>query len=467
MLKRSISIAMAFVGIIVGAGFASGQEALQFFVAFGQWGVVGAVMAGVLMAVTAMIVLKFGSYFLAGEHTAVFDRVTHPIVARVLDYGIMATLFSVGFVMFAGAGANLQQQFGLPMWVGALLMLGLVIATGFLDVDRVSQVIGIATPFIIFFLVLAMVFSLRDAPSDLNTLQPYADSVQTTLPNWWVACLNYLGFNMIVAASMSIVIGGSQYDTKAAGWGGLFGGLIFAFLLVGLVLSLWVALPVVSHEDMPTLALVNNVNPLLGNVMAVVIYAMIYNTAIGMFYSMSRRLTANKPHRFRVVYIAMALVGFVLSFVGFKTLVSALYPLLGYVGVMLIATLIAAYLRGRTRINAEIERRETMRSLVSRMLNPATVFTRRHARKLRIVAEQSPVSNEELREAVLLEVADELAADDNVDFTDEQAAKLREKLAEEAEQNLKEAAAKTTDSSKDDEERPDSETGSTRPLALH
>ena len=41
MLKRAIGISMAFIGVVVGAGFASGQEAMQFFVAFGKWGLWG------------------------------------------------------------------------------------------------------------------------------------------------------------------------------------------------------------------------------------------------------------------------------------------------------------------------------------------------------------------------------------------------------------------------------------------
>lgn len=41
MLKRSAAIAMAVVGLIVGAGFASGQEMMQYFVAFGRMGIWG------------------------------------------------------------------------------------------------------------------------------------------------------------------------------------------------------------------------------------------------------------------------------------------------------------------------------------------------------------------------------------------------------------------------------------------
>ncbi|QGU02927.1 hypothetical protein CKALI_10380 [Corynebacterium kalinowskii] len=416
MLKKSINIAMAFVGVVVGAGFASGQEALQFFVAFGPWGILGAALTGITFGITGMIVLRFGSYFLANEHTAVFNKVSHPIVARVIDYGIMATLFAVGFVMFAGAGANLEQQFGLPTWIGALIMLVLVIATGFLDIDKVSTVIGAATPVIAVFLIMAMVIAVRQAPSDLGNLQPYAEQVQTGLPNWWISSLNYLGFNVIVAASMSIVIGGSHHDTRAAGWGGLIGGILFGFLLVGLVVSLWVALPVVGEQDMPTLALVNEANPVLGNLMAVVIFMMIYNTAIGMFYSMSRRMTVDKPARFRTVYVAMCLVGFVLSFVGFKALVSVLYPLLGYVGLILIVALLSAYARGRSRITAEIERRETIRELLVRKLHPRAVFTKRHERKLRAEVAASPASDTQLEESIASEVTQELIDDGHLEL---------------------------------------------------
>ena len=62
--------------------------------------------------------------------------------------------------MFAGAGANLNQQWGLPTWIGALLMVALVLLSGLLDVNKVTNVIGAITPFIIFFLTLAITLAL-------------------------------------------------------------------------------------------------------------------------------------------------------------------------------------------------------------------------------------------------------------------------------------------------------------------
>ena len=73
MVKRAIGIALAFIGLVVGAGFASGQEISQYFVAFGISGIWGAVIAGVVMAAAGLATLELGSYFQAKEHRFVLD----------------------------------------------------------------------------------------------------------------------------------------------------------------------------------------------------------------------------------------------------------------------------------------------------------------------------------------------------------------------------------------------------------
>ena len=126
MWKNAILISFAFIGTVVGAGFASGQEALLYFSAFGAQGMWGAVLGSVLMVVAGVTILQLGSYFQANEHTEVLGAISSKWMGWILDIATIVTLFSIGFVMFAGAGANLNQQFGLPVWVGAVLMLSLI-----------------------------------------------------------------------------------------------------------------------------------------------------------------------------------------------------------------------------------------------------------------------------------------------------------------------------------------------------
>ena len=56
MVKRAVAISLAFIGVVVGAGFASGQEAMQYFVAFGEKGFFGVVLGAALMMITGIAV---------------------------------------------------------------------------------------------------------------------------------------------------------------------------------------------------------------------------------------------------------------------------------------------------------------------------------------------------------------------------------------------------------------------------
>ena len=46
MSKKYLSVAFAYVGVIVGAGLASGQDLLQYFLFFGAKGLIGIAVLG-------------------------------------------------------------------------------------------------------------------------------------------------------------------------------------------------------------------------------------------------------------------------------------------------------------------------------------------------------------------------------------------------------------------------------------
>lgn len=409
---------MAFIGVVVGAGFASGQEALQYFVAFGNMGLWGVLLASALMIITGVAILQLGSYFQANEHTAVYDKISGPIVSRVLDWGTLATLFSIGFVMFAGGGSTISQQFeGVPIWVGGAIMLVLVLLVGLLDVNKVSNVIGAITPFIIVFVVLATGYTIIVTDVDWSSANEFAvNNVESPLNNWWTAALNYTGLNVMCAVSMSIVIGGNILDNRAVGVGGLIGGFFYLLLLALLVLSLYMVAPDVHEEDLPVLMLIHNVNPALGYFMTFIIYGMVFNTAIGMFYAMGKRLTRNKPKLFYPVYAGACVVGFILSFIGFKQLVSSVYPVLGWIGLLMIAVMVISWITQRDKITSESHRRVRARTLVKRRLDPREHFTKKNERELRKLAAASNMETEEFVSTVADEIHEELEADDEIEY---------------------------------------------------
>ena len=47
-MQQSWKIAFAYIGVIVGAGLSSGQDLLQYFISFGQIGLIGVLLLGLL-----------------------------------------------------------------------------------------------------------------------------------------------------------------------------------------------------------------------------------------------------------------------------------------------------------------------------------------------------------------------------------------------------------------------------------
>jgi len=165
---------------------------------------------------------------------------------------------------------------------------------------------------------------------------------------------------------MAIVIGGSLFDPREAGLGGLAGGACFLFLLAMLVTALYLSVDTVKDQEMPTLAMVTDIHPILGLVMTVAIYGMVYNTAIGMFYAFGKRISRNNPKRFYPVYVVTALVGFVLSFIGFSNLIGWVYPILGYMGILIMVIIGWAWWTHRHDLRKEISLRREARRLFRR-----------------------------------------------------------------------------------------------------
>lgn len=344
-MKRVLKMGSAFIGIIVGAGFASGQEILQYFTSFGFMGIAAAILSTALFAYLGMVLTRLGSRMQTESYKDVIYKISGKYIGFIVDYVIIFTLFGVGAVMLAGAGANLNQQFGLPVFVGSLLMVVLVFLTILLNVDKVVAVIGSITPFLILAVIIVSVYALATMDTSFAVLNPIANDVPTTLPNWFISGINYVSFNIAVGASMSIVMGSAEKDEKVAAWGGFVGGLGLGVLILLSHLAIFAKVETVADADLPMLVIINEISPAFGIFMAFVLYGMIFNTAVSMFYAFGARFVKIGAPNFKWFILITLVIGFVLSFVGFKNLVANFYNFIGYVGLFLVAALIFASFR--------------------------------------------------------------------------------------------------------------------------
>jgi len=422
MSKKYLSVAFAYVGVIIGAGLASGQDLLQYFLSFGAKGLIGIAVLGVLNVVFGVVALQLGSYYRSGHHDEVFERITRPALRRVIDVVLVFSGFAMGFVMLAGAGANLEQQFGLPAWAGSALCAVLVVLTAFLNFDRIMNVIGVFTPIIMVAIAVLMIYSLVTPHASVAELDAAARNVTPALPNLVFSTLNYFALCVVGGIAMAFVLGGSILRIGEARRAGHIGGALIALVLGADAVALYLNVDRIWNFDVPALEIARSVHPAFAFGYTLVIFALIYNTAFSLFYSTARRFSGGSTARLRIVLVAVVAAGYAASFMGFKKLIGAMYPIIGWLGVALLVVLAVGWLRERSAVLREENLRRKLIRVMVRKHADDLEYTDEHRAQARTLAQASVVDGTELRRE-----ADSIA-EQIADTQDDAAAYAREAL---------------------------------------
>ncbi|MGI2304328.1 MULTISPECIES: YkvI family membrane protein [Staphylococcus] len=344
--KEAIKIGFAYVGIVVGAGFSTGQEVMQFFSPYGLWSYIGVLLSGLILGFIGRQVAKIGTAFDAQNHESTLDYLFGNAFSKIVDYLLIFFLFGISVTMIAGAGSTFQESFGVPTWLGALIMVIAIYITLLMDFNKIVRALGIVTPFLIILVVIIAAYYLFNGSISFG-------KINETVPHdsLWLGILkgiNYGGLAFAVGFSTIVAIGGDASRRRVSGAGALFGGIIYTILLALINFALQSEFPKIKDADIPMLTLANAINPWIALVLSVIMLAVMYNTILGLMYSFAARFTEPYSKKYHIFIIVMVIVAYGLSFVGFAGLINYLYPIMGYVGlIVVIGVLIKYYSRKR------------------------------------------------------------------------------------------------------------------------
>lgn len=415
MNKKTITIMLAYVGVLTGAGLASGQELMQYFVSLGLKGMVGISIVAVLHMLIGGVLLILGSHYLATDHSDVFSKITNQVISKFMDFSLIFTCFVIGFVMIAGAGSNLNQAFGININVGRVICALMIVIVGMMDFDKVSKIIGSFTPFIVVLSLIGGIYTFTTADINWQDLDNFARTLPSNFNSLSLTVLNYFGMCLMTAVSMGFVLGGDELASEDAGRGGLLGGAIAGIMGIIIAFTLFIRIEDVYSLDIPMLEIIKEINPYLGIFMALIIFGMIFNTGISLFYALARRFSKGEEKRFRLMLIGLTLVGFILSFAGFKKLVSIFYPIIGYVGIFMIGLLVYAYFKERQEIKKESLKRVGIKHYMRKKLDEDVEFTENDEFRLKRLISSSHIDNKEMLEKAEETVQEEIDAE-NEDY---------------------------------------------------
>ncbi|MDW3887111.1 hypothetical protein QI037_03910 [Staphylococcus saprophyticus] len=344
--KEAVKIGFAYVGIVVGAGFSTGQEVMQFFSPYGLWSYIGVILSGLILGFIGRQVAKIGTAFDAQNHESTLDYLFGNKFSKIVDYLLIFFLFGISVTMLAGAGSTFEESFGVPTWLGALIMVIVIYITLLMDFNKIVRALGVVTPFLIILVVIIAAYYLFNGSisfGEVNDAVPDASLVKGILYG-----INYGGLAFAVGFSTIVAIGGDASRRRVSGAGALFGGIVYTILLALINFALQSEFTKIEDASIPMLTLANDIHPWIGLVLSIIMLAVMYNTILGLMYSFAARFTEPYSKKYHIFIVVMVIVAFALSFVGFADLINFLYPIMGVVGlVVVIGVLVKYYSRKR------------------------------------------------------------------------------------------------------------------------
>jgi len=337
-------IASLYIGVIMGAGFASGRECWQFFGVFGQKGYFGAVFSTLcFVAISCML-----TYIARSKNTADLGRLISPFENRYTDNIIGWTLgiiyYTMIIAMTAAGGSLLNQQFGISKIAGGLVIALLCIVTVLGDFERVSRVFRLLVPVLFIVGVFTILVTIHKDFGQSGAVTGYRPGRMS--PNWPVSALVFMAYNTTGMITMAGSCAVNAKDRKNAYGGAVIGTLCLGGLTILLLRALLTDMAFSSALDLPMLGFSARISPLLNMIYAVVLYGAVYSTGASTYYGFSTRLREGKAKKYIIIFGAAA--GFLLGLTGFKRLVEFLYPAQGYIGILFILLIIINFVRQLT-----------------------------------------------------------------------------------------------------------------------
>lgn len=341
---RVLTFAGAIIAFLIGSGFATGQEILQYFSSYGYWGIFGT--GALVLVLMSYVIIEFfivGQAKKFGKPSHIFHYYCGKYLGGFFDYFSILFVFLSFAVMVAGAGAVFEEHYGLSRFIGGGALAVVVGASVWFGLRSLVDIIGKIGPLIVVIAIaLGIVGIVRgsDGISGGNALLPSLDVTQAS-SNWVLSALSYVGFCMLWLAAFLTALGKTARSRKEAVAGGSLGAAAFSLACIIVGLGLLANISKVAGTEIPMLVLASDISPVLASGISAMILAGIYTTAVPLLWTVSSRFFADNTHRFRYSTVGLAILGTIIGLlVPFSQMVNVVYVVNGYVGILLLVLML-------------------------------------------------------------------------------------------------------------------------------
>jgi uncharacterized membrane protein YkvI len=331
----AFQIAAVYVGTVVGAGFATGREIVEFFSRFGFVGLIGILMSGYLLIFMGSKLMRIAAHIGASSYEQFNEYLFGEKIGRIINFIMLFMLLGVCAVMLSGAGAVFQEQLGISKNIGILITIGLSILVMILGIKGLFVVNSFVVPMMIVFSLLLFYLSVR-----LPGFIDQALFIPASQEGWKsvVAPFTYTAFNLSLAQAVLVPVAAEIKDDQTVKWGGILGGIALTLILLMGHFTL-IMLPGLESYEIPMATIMKSLASGLYGVFILIIYGEIFTSVIGNIFGLERQIKKYINVPSIMIVIGIFVICYLVSQFDYSTLLSYLYPLFGNISLIFIVLL--------------------------------------------------------------------------------------------------------------------------------
>ena len=355
--REIITFMGAVLAYMMGSGFATGQELLQYYVSYGY----RSILVGIVLA--AILIFANWGFARAGHQggfikgSEIFTYYCGDKLGKIFDWFTTLFCFMSFIVMLAGAGSTLAQQYRLPLLVGIIAMAIFAALTVSCGLNSLVEIIGKVGPVLAIGVLLIGVVTLAAHGGNIEPNMARISTGEVPLlkasENWFFAGLSNGGMSLLILAGFMAKLG-STHRFRPLMAGQTMGILLYAAVSVLIAFALIAQVDFIAGAQIPNLLLANDISSLLGYLFGLIIFTAIYTTACPLLWTTSSRIAEEGSFTFKLITCILAVVGVILAVsVPFDILINYIYVINGYGGAIFLIFMIIKEVRMALRRRLE------------------------------------------------------------------------------------------------------------------
>lgn len=353
--KQAILLGSSMAAMEIGSGFATGAELLQFIGSWGgNWPWVITIICFIFGAAVCGVVFMASHQYKFKNSNDLYYHFFGKYVGRLVDIYVYLCLIAYTLVMIAGSGATLNQYWGLPNIVGTLGMGIIAALIACLGLRKLIDVLGGLGIFIIVavFGIAIYTFFAADKSAlegSVNVLRYVEEGSILQAGTFGIhhpifSAFSYTGSFIMCGIAWMAAIGLTIKNRRTAVAAGIASSGLFFFGCALVVYTLLVNMDAIAGQQIPILAAIQNMIPVLAGPYTIIIILGIFTTATGQLFLLADRFAGDSKKKYYGIIGGTALFAVVGSvFIPFNVLVNVLFSFMGFLGICVGLFMIASF----------------------------------------------------------------------------------------------------------------------------